>query len=61
VASAPIAGAANTSSGGLSIACAGSGSAASSFFNGALDEVAVYNHALSAAQVLAHYTKGTNP
>jgi hypothetical protein len=61
VASTPIAGAANTSSGGLSIACAGSGSAASSFFNGALDEVAVYNHALSAAQVLAHYTKGTNP
>ena len=61
VASTTIAGAINSSSGGLSIGCAGSGSAATGFFNGGLDEVAVYDHALAAAQVLAHYTKGTNP
>ncbi len=32
-----------------------------SFFSGTLDEVAVYDSALSAARVLAHYNAGTNP
>jgi hypothetical protein len=31
---------------------------ASNFFNGSLDEVAVYNYALSSAQILAHYLAG---
>lgn len=31
------------------------------FFPGVVDEVAVYNYALSAAQVLAHYVAGYNP
>jgi hypothetical protein len=31
------------------------------YFNGSLDEVAVYPTALSAAQVQAHYAAATNP
>ncbi|MCC7449303.1 MAG: LamG domain-containing protein, partial [Anaerolineae bacterium] len=34
------------------------GSNSSGYFNGALDEVAIYNKALTAAQVQAHYTAG---
>jgi hypothetical protein len=30
-----------------------------SFWSGLLDEVAIYPHALTAAQILAHYTAGT--
>jgi hypothetical protein len=33
-------------------------SASADFFNGFLDEIAVYNKALSAAQIAAHYTTG---
>src|SRR5207253_795711 len=34
------------------------GDANGAFFNGPIDEVAVYDHALSAEQVLAHYRAG---
>lgn len=37
------------------------GSANSSWFPGSLDEAAIYPHALTAAQVLAHYQAGTSP
>jgi hypothetical protein len=36
-------------------------STASKFFSGSIDEFAVYNYALSASQVLAHYTSGVTP
>jgi hypothetical protein len=61
VATATAAGSLNTGNGGLCIACVGSGSTATGFFGGTLDEVAAYSHALSAARVQAHYLEGTSP
>jgi hypothetical protein len=36
----------------------GIGTGAAQTFRGFLDEVAIYNHALTAQQVLAHYNSG---
>jgi hypothetical protein len=33
----------------------------SEYFNGNIDEVAVYNYELTAAQIMSHYTMGTSP
>lgn len=59
VASTAATGALNTSSGILAIAR--TGSYAGDYFNGAIDEAAVYNTALSSARVLAHYNAGKGP
>jgi hypothetical protein len=48
----------NSSTGGLSIPSTSTGTGAISFFSGGIDEVAVYNYALSAEQVLTHYAEG---
>ncbi len=53
VATTTVTGKLNTSSGVLAIGRAGS--ASSDYFNGAIDEVAIYDTALPAARILAHY------
>jgi hypothetical protein len=53
----PRSGSLNSTSGLLGIGRAGSDS--SRYFNGGIDEGAVYNRALSAARVQAHYKAAT--
>jgi hypothetical protein len=36
-------------------------SAAEEFFNGNIDEVAIYNYELTDVQIMTHYTTGTSP
>lgn len=56
VASTTFSGTVNTSNGNLAIGRTGSSN--TDYFNGQIDEVAVYPTALSAARVLAHYQAG---
>ena len=58
-ASATITGTPNTSTGILAIGRTGASS--SDYFNGAVDEVAVYPAALSASRVAAHFSAATGP
>ncbi len=56
VATAPASGATNTSTGVLAIGR--TGSAATDYFKGAIDEVAFYPSALSSSRIYAHYAAG---
>lgn len=57
VAQAPVTGAISSTPTAVFI---GAASAAGSFFDGGIDEVAIYGTALSAAQALAHYQRGNS-
>ena len=59
VATTTVAGIVNTSTGILAIGRTGASS--SDYFNGQIDEVAVYPTALSAARIAAHHTAGVTP
>ena len=56
IANAPLTGGATATSDGLFI---GSWDGATEFFNGTIDDVAVYGKTLTAARVAAHYTEGS--
>ena len=59
VATTTVSGIVNTSTGILAIGRTGASS--SDYFNGQIDEVAVYPTALSAARIAAHHTAGVTP
>ncbi len=59
VASATVTGTVNTSTNILAIGRLGSSN--SEYFNGSVDEVAVYASALSAGRIAAHYSAATAP
>jgi len=54
VATAPVVGALNTGNGILAFGRRGTDSA--DYFTGSIDEVAIYNRALTTSQILAHYS-----
>jgi PKD repeat protein len=56
VATAPVSGATNSTTGLFAIGR--TGSSATDYFNGAIDEVAFYPSALSSSRIYAHYTAG---